>query len=1001
MEREAAAQSHRRKLILGLLLTVLLYGLAGFFAAPWAVQRLAEEQARKTFQAALTIERVAINPFALSLEINNLELSDPAGHAVATAEQIFVNFQLSSLFNWAYTLAELRLSAPRLDLVRDTEGAFNIDFLLPGSDEAGQDLNSEPDTLPRFLIHDLDVEDLVVDWRDRAGHNTVHTQLGPASIAIKALNTLPDRSGEQSVQIVSNDLGTLGWSGTIGLNPLHSSGEASIQGATFALLSSYLRQDLGFDIDRGSGSATFNYTIAAAPEGGVSASVNNLSIDVSDLGLQSLDPTDNLEGRVLSLPDLQLVVERIQWPARTIEADSVKVNGGLLNLRRDASGGLNLIPGQASDRADQTSYDSSGGTPWAVSLEQFAVTEFVLNYEDRGVTPHARGGMTNINLNVEGLSNQANTAFPTTLSFEGQAGGRVTLEGKLQALPTLDFSFDIRAERAGLKNLQPYLVPLADVEMASGSLDLQGQIWGNQEQPLYFDGALTIADLELIETDEGTRLGSWQAMDMSRIRLDLAQNDLQISEITFIAPYAEVVIAETGALNLGRISKDRDDGEQIATPPSSGSVPPHPTTPAAAAVETTTGNTRPPPLALTVGRVILDQAAVDFSDFSLPIPFVANITGLQGSMTTVSSASREPTALDFEGAVDEFGMVRITGTVTPMDPGSNTDVAVVFQNIDIPKFTSYSIPFAGREISEGRLDLNLDYRVEAGQLVGENNIVISKIALGQKVPHPEATSLPLDLAIALLKDVEGNIDIDLPVAGDVNDPEFSYGGVVGKAIANLIVKIVASPFMLLGNLVGMEAGELDNLVFNPGRVDLTPPEMEKIAKLAEALELRPELSLSLPPTIASEADTRALQVKALEAQVAIRMNTLGDKEGMYADNRRTVLEALFQEAFPESSELEALRESYTMTAEGHNEDQFDSPAYASELQGWLIDLQRVNDADLAELGRMRATTVRDAILTTGSVTDDRVSIVAALEVSPESDNTLKMPVSLTAQGNEL
>jgi len=693
---------------------------------------------------------------------------------------------------------------------------------------------------------------------------------------------------------------------------------------------------------------------------------------------------------MLTLPDLKLAIKRIAWPEAVVEGESLRISGGLINLLRDTDNNLNVVPKQSA--AEQApGADDSAATPWNVSLGLVAIEDFAMAFEDRGVVPSATGGMSNIDLEVTGLSNQPNAVFPTSLSFEGQAGGRVALQGTLQAIPTLDFLFNVRAEQAGLKNLQPYVAPLADMAMTSGNLNLEGQLQGNDQQPLFFEGGLAIADLELTETDEGSKLGSWDSMAIDRIRLDLGNKDLQISEIAFDGLYAEVVISESGAINLGRISKDSDPtgtdqaGDESATPTTEPDQ------------DDAAGD--PAGMDITVGRIVLNEAAVDFSDFSLPLPFAANITRLSGDMTTISTGSQEPSTLDFEGAVDEFGMVSISGALTPLVPEQNTAVAVSFQNVDIPKFTSYSIPFAGREIAEGRLGLELEYSIKDGQLQGKNNIVISEFALGDKVPHPDATSLPLDLAVALLKDVDGNIDLDLPVSGDINDPQFSFGGIVGKAIANLIVKIVASPFMLLGNLVGVEAGELDNLLFLAGRPDLTPPEMEKIAKLAEALQLRPELSLAIPPTTSTAVDTGALQVTAMEQQVEARIAELQDEGGMYAENRRAVLESLYREAYPDSAELEALQTKYTAAADADNAGQFDSVAYTAEVQQWVTELQVIGEPQLTELGMLRAAAVRDALLASEPALTARISIIEAEQVASEADNTLKMPVSLSAEGS--
>ena len=342
MERDAAPSNRRRKTITVVLVLFLLYCLAGAVIAPWALKRIAVQQLQETYGAVLEIERVAINPLALSLELDNLQLQDPEGALVVGARQIFVNLQLSSIFNWAYTLAEFRVLGPRVDIARDNNGGLNVDFLLSSPTEDNTAEADEASGMPRFLIHNLSIEDFVLNWEDAASGNTVSTRMGPASVAIEALNTLPDRSGRQAVRIATDDLGTLNWTGSINLNPFSSSGDASIEGATFSLLSAYLRQDIGFDIDDGTASAAFAYNVSQSGDG-VTAQIDNLNLQISDLGIETLDPVDDDSGRMLTLPDLQLAIKRIAWPEAVVEGESLRISGGLINLLRDTDNTLNVV----------------------------------------------------------------------------------------------------------------------------------------------------------------------------------------------------------------------------------------------------------------------------------------------------------------------------------------------------------------------------------------------------------------------------------------------------------------------------------------------------------------------------------------------------------------------------------------------------------------------------------------------------------------------------------
>jgi len=271
------------------------------------------------------------------------------------------------------------------------------------------------------------------------------------------------------------------------------------------------------------------------------------------------------------------------------------------------------------------------------------------------------------------------------------------------------------------------------------------------------------------------------------------------------------------------------------------------------------------------------------------------------------------------------------------------------------------------------------------------------------VPHPDATSLPLGLAVALLKDQNGIIDIDLPVSGDVNDPEFSYGGVILKALVNLVVRIAASPFALIGNLLGVEASELEYVGFDYGRADLTPPEQERIAKLAEALNLRPELVLEVPPVVDPEHDAMALKAQQLDAVIDAQLAADAGDDQALAERRTEVLEALFRESAgtgDAGAELESLRQEFTQPpAEADGEAIFDALAYTAELRRRLVAAQPLDDAALDQLAAQRADAIRLGLIAIDPALEARVSVTDADEVSTDGEEGIPLKVSLGA-GND-
>ena len=990
-----------------------VYALAGFFLVPWLVKKNAVEIVADTIGAELRIENVAVNPFVLSLQVDGVALDDPSGAPVLRVHQIFVNFQLSSLFRWAWTFDEVRIDAPEAFLARDSGGVFNIGFLMPQSGEPeAMDVAETPgETKPaRLLIFTFAVNDSVVNWHDEVPSDPVRTRFGPVNIAIAQLNTLPDRAGQQDVVITTETSGTLGWSGSLQLNPLSSAGRASVAGSHFPLTSAYIKHETGFEIVDGTADIDFEYQIAALDDGTIEANISafNLSFDgVQVRTFNSAFGIDEPDRDVLQLPRVTLEGGLFRWPERTIAAESFSIDDAVVSLYRNESGRLNILPVK---RNDEPAVESETGpaaanagpqTDWQLSLSEFRVNRMALALEDHSVDPAAEIGYRSLDISMRDINNKPSAAFPTSLTMLARTDGTLTMDGTIGVLPSPVVSLEVNVDKLALANAHPYLQPLADVNLDSGALNFAGNLAISDSEPLSLAGDLEIVDFLITETDVGSKLGSWATLRANKLALSAANRSLEISEILLEDAYADILIAEDGSVNLGRAKKGvaQSGEEEVAAGENEADEGSN----VAESQSTEDGGDGLP--MITVGRVVVANAAADFADFSLPLPFAAKIAELSGQLSTVATASVMPSTVSLEGKVDEFGLVRVTGHATPLDPSANTDINVVFENVQMPKFSAYTIPFAGRKIASGHLDLDLGYKVTASELEGENKIILRDFELGDKVDHPGAMSLPLGLAVALLKDAEGRINIDLPVRGNVDDPEFKYGGVVMKALANLIVGIVASPFKLLANLVGAESSELEYLHFVDGRSDLTGPELEKSVKLSEALKIRPELVLQFGGVVDPEADGVALRTASVETEIEQRIATLTGEEtdgAMYTENRFEVIEQMYREseitADPNAS-LAEIRDEYTSSAAtdaSGTEEKFDALAYAEHLRRLLVDRQPLSDQELSELAAARAANAREAIVTASPELGARIEVVESTTVSRDEGEPVRMQMVLTA-----
>jgi hypothetical protein len=982
-----------------LCLILLVWSVFGFVFAPWLLGKSLIETVRETYGAELRLGAVEINPFVLSLTVDDIALDDPGGAPVAIIDRVFANFQLSSLFRWAFTFAELRIDVPEVFVERHPRGELNLDFLFAGTTGAPEPSDdAEAGGLPRVLIHDFAVTESVLNWLDRQPERPVESRFGPVNVEILELNTLPQRSGEQSVVITTESSGILSWTGDLQLNPLASAGRARIEGPHFALPSEYLQQLSGFSVSEGQSAIDFAYAVHVDDAGTLRATVEDFDLSFAEVTVRKNDPGTALAGgtdrQVLVLPELEITGASLRWPEQEVRVPAVVINDAEVGVYRDAQARINWLPDTAAEESGTA--EPAGSSPWKIAVDHIEVNRLVFGLEDHSVEPAADIGLASLSLVVSDVSNADGARFPLAAEMQTRAGGTITIDGDVQALPSAQLDWRVVGEGVSLQLLQPYMKRLADVNLDSGDLGFSVELKSNDANPLWLAGDARISDFLITESDEGSKLGSWQLLDIPSLELNVGENSLAVSELVFQTAYADIFIAGDGTVNLGRIEKGElpaeaaDAGTAAATDPEDG---------AAQAGDNGAGEETPQ---VRIGRVLFEDSGADFADESLPLPFSARIAELGGEISTIASDSREASSIALEGKVDEHGYVRVSGSVTPLDPALDTDMRVAFENVDMPKFSAYSVPFAGRKIASGRLDLDLGYRVEDRKLEGENGIVLRDFELGEKVDHPGAMSLPLGLAVALLKDPSGKIDIDLPVRGDLDDPEFKYGGLVLTALANLIVKIVASPFALLGNLIGVEADEISHVNFIAGRADLTPPERERVGKLVEALKLRPQLALELPGSYDPDVDGLALRQARVAARVEARLSTGGDAAGTeFAEARRAILEALYLEsgAGDAAPGLDALRLDFTSAPPDADEDagaQLDTLAYAAELERRLVDAETVGKAELAEIAAQRSATVLSAVLEIDPALEPRVFAGKPVSVENGEESAVPMEIVLTA-----
>ncbi len=412
---------------------------------------------------------------------------------------------------------------------------------------------------------------------------------------------------------------------------------------------------------------------------------------------------------------------------------------------------------------------------------------------------------------------------------------------------------------------------------------------------------------------------------------------------------------------------------------------------------------------VNIERIRVEKGVVDFADFSLVFPFATHVTDLSGGATGISSDPVSRTSVKLEGKVDEYGFTMVEGGLSPFAPKTFTDLTVTFQNVEMKPFSPYSATFAGRKIASGTLNLKLGYKIQNSELLGDNTVVLEKFTLGERVEAPNAIHLPLDLAIALLTDAEGKIDVAVPVSGNVDNPEFKYGRVIWKALVNLITKAVTAPFRALSGLLGDKAEQMDAVSFQPGEDRLLPPELKKLKKVVEALEKRPQLRIVVQGRYDPKIDGEALRTKRVKRALAVQMKeklSPDEEPGPVAFNTAKTQKALekllemrkgdtaiddFKTQYEKATGKKAKRTNFAMAVIGWASS---DTAFYQAMFKEVIKLEPLTDKDLQDLAQRRAEAIVKELKTTGGLGSTRVTAGSSGPVKKASKDVVNTSLTL-------
>lgn len=815
-----------------------------------------------------------------------------------------------------------------------------------------------------------------VRFIDRVPVEPFETTLHPIDVTVRHFRTEKGSKAEFALAVATEIAETVKAEGAFSLDPPTVEGTAAVTDVFPGKYFPYVRERLSFSWEKGKVDASTRFRYRDEPPVPV-ATLSDLAVTFRDLSLVE-------QGEVrpfIEIPEFAVRAVEADLFRREIAVGEVVSRGGSVLLKRLRDGSLNMshlvaTPEKEVEKTSESSApgaksEDAGATVPRVSLTALAVEGYHVVFEDGGIQTPATIDLRDLRFSGEGLSTVPGKKGHIALAFQDPDGGTVSVDGALGIDP-LDFQAKVVVNEMALYPFQPYVQESLNLLLTDGTLSVDGAAGVRKKAgappAVTFAGSVRARDFSSAEGRHGEELVRFNALDVNGMNLSLEPNVLKIKEIRGSDFYVRLVIRPDKSINiLDVVKKTEKGGAKEEKPPQA--VP-------------EVKEEKPFFERVAIDRLTLEKGRIDFTDRHVTPAFTANLYDMEGTVSGLLSDEASRAEVRFNGTYEKVIPLTIEGKVNPLGKDLYVDLKMIFQNVDLSPLTPYGRKYLGFPVDKGKLFLNLKYHIENNKLEAQNVVLVDQFTLGEPVESPDALSLPIKLAIALLKDRQGKIDLDIPLSGRTDDPEFSIFSIVLQVLGNMIVKAVTAPFALLGAIFG-GGDELGYVEFDPGKTELNEEARKKLDVLTKALFDRPLLKLEMTGHVDPEKDREALRearladrMKAEKVKELVRKGRKAPPSGELTVDPREYeryLMEVYQEAVP-AEKRKGIKEKELSSA---------------DRKKIVLENLEISDGDLRTLAYDRTARVRDFLLSGGKVEKERLFLMEPRELAPKGKSGVR------------
>lgn len=922
---------------------LVVYAIVGFLVAPPIVRSQLESRLAELLGRKVAVERVRINPFALSASIQGFAIREREGDGNLFAfDELYVDFTLSSLFRFAPVIEAVHLARPSVRAVRNEDKSYSFQDIL---DRFAARPAAPPGPTPRFAVYNISLTGGAIEFDDRPD-KAVHV-VSDLQIGIPFISSLPSQidinvQPHLTAKVSGTPIELLGET-----KPLKDTRETrlriDIDELPLAKYFEYIPVPLRFRVAAGSLSTRLELALATQNE-----KLHTLTLS-GTAGLKNF-ALERTEGTpLLAVGALSVDIGALDLVNRSAAIKSVRVDSPRVDVVRRKDGRLNY-----ADLIRESPKDGdagSGSAPFGFSVAEIALSGGSVRVLDETPETPFRLSLDKVSLGVTGLGSSPEAK--ATMRFACDAGkGKLVYDGTL-ALAPVRASGTVDLVNLPIGAFAPYIEDVLEVIINGGALSTKGRL--AVEVP---DGApvrvgyradASVGGFASLDRATSQDLLRWKSLAVRGIDFELSPLKVSVDQVALSDFFSRLIVNPDGTLNMQTLAKKPEAGEAPPTQAPKESEP------------------AGPPPNVRIGKIALRGGSVNFSDFFIKPNYSIALTGVEGGVTEMTRD--EAGEVELRGRIHQTAPLEILGKVNTLSPDLFVDMKASAKDIELSPLTPYAVKYVGYGIQKGKLSVKVSYLIDKRKLSAENNVYLDQFTFGDRVESPSATTLPVLFAVALMKDKNGVIDVDLPVSGSLDDPQFSVAGIVLKALVNLVTKAVTSPFALIGALAG-GGEELAYVEFAPGSAALEGDAEKKLGSLAKALDERPGLKLEVGGRVDPAPDRDALKHAAVEREIkAAKVRDKGESKSLPLDDVTVAADE---------------RDKYLTAA--YKDAKFDRPRNAlgllkdlppAEMEQLMLANAKVSDDDLRQLANARAQAAKGWLVESGKVAAERVFIVSA------------------------